>query len=147
MPRAASAGAGAGVPPEPVLSKIRIPFVQLARVLQQGTERVVFLVDLGMRGAFAELEAPLATGEEVEVRFLIPGNEIPVVARARVAWRHLPGEPPVGFPPGMGLAFGEMSPADRARIRDHLAEHCRTAQGRRFARRWPDGTDDEGESS
>ena len=47
------------------------------------------------------------------------------------------------FPTGMGLAFVEMSPADRGRIRDHLAEHCRTARGRRFARRWPDGADED----
>jgi hypothetical protein len=146
MPRAASTGAGAGVPPEPVLSKIRIPFVQRARVLHEGNERGVFLVDLGLRGAFAEIEAPLPVGDQVELHFPIPGNEIPVVVRCRVAWRHLPDESPAGFPTGMGLAFVEMSTADRARIRDHLAEHCRTARGRRFARRWPDGADGEGPS-
>jgi hypothetical protein len=143
MPRAEPAGAGAGVPPEAVLVKIRIPFVQRARLLHRGTERAVFLVDLGMQGAFAELDTPLPAGDEVEVRFLIPGNEIQVAARCRVAWRHLPDEPPPDFPTGMGLAFIEMSPADRGRIRDHLAEHCRTARGRRFARRWPDGADED----
>jgi hypothetical protein len=96
-----------------------------------------------MRGAFAEIEAPLPAGDEVDLRFPIPGNEVPVVVRCRVAWRHLPDESPAGFPTGMGLAFVEMSTADRARIRDHLAEHCRTARGRRFARRWPDGADGE----
>jgi PilZ domain len=141
MRRAASAGVG--VPPEAVLGTIRIPFIQRASVLHRGKEQGVFLVDLGMRGAFAETPNPLPAGDEVELRFPLPGNEIPVVARCRVAWRHLPDESPAGFPTGMGLAFVEMPPADRARIRAHLAEHCRTARGRRFARRWPDGGDDE----
>jgi hypothetical protein len=145
MSKAAPAGAGAGVPPEPVLRKIRIPFVQRARLVHAGRAREVFLVDLGMQGVFAELEAPLAAGDDVEVRFPLPGNEIPIVARCRVAWWHAPGEPPKGLPGGVGLAFAEMSWADRDRVREHVAEHCRrTPRGPRFSRRWPgDGGEEE----
>ena len=75
----------ADVPPEPVLAKLRIPFVQRAELGHGDWHRDVFLVDLGLQGVFAEMNAPLAVGDAVQVRFPLPGNDIPVAALCRVA--------------------------------------------------------------
>jgi hypothetical protein len=139
-----AASATAGVLTEPLLRKIRIPFVQRASLAlgagQAGREEV-FLVDLGLAGVFAERRDPIGLGELVEISFPLPGNEIPVTARCRVAWRHGQGEPirSRSLPPGMGLEFVEISPEDLERVRRHVLDHLRRGRGaRRFAPRWPD---------
>jgi Tfp pilus assembly protein PilZ len=138
MTRATLSRAEEGVPPEPVLRKIRVPFVQKARFVHGGSPRDVFLVDLGLAGVFAELDTPIPVGDVVEISFHLPGNEIRLAARCRVAWSHAAGAPPGGLPPGIGLEFVEMSTADRDRLRAHLAEHLRrNPRLRRFARPWP----------
>jgi hypothetical protein len=143
MEKAVSPDAMAGVLPESLLSKIRIPFVQRAVVTLGPQEQQVFLVDLGLAGVFVESRQPIPLGETVGIRFSLPGNEIPLSARCRVAWRHGLGEDePLrsrSLPPGMGLAFVEVSPADLARIRKHVVDHLgRGRAARRFAPRWPD---------
>jgi hypothetical protein len=126
-------------PSEDVLRNIRIAYVQKAQLTHQGRERVVFLVDLGLVGVFVELGEPLPIGDRAELRFPLPGNDIPVSAGCRVAWWHEPGREPRPFPPGIGLEFVEISAGDRARLRAHLMEHCRRpTRDRRFTR-WPPG--------
>jgi hypothetical protein len=138
MTRTALPGAEAGVPPEIVLAKLRIPFVQRARLAQGDSTRDVFLVDLGLQGVFAELEPTTPLGESVQIRFPLPGNEIPVAALCRVAWRHAGGASPRGLPRGVGLEFVDVSPADRTRLREHVVEYWRRAgPSRRFTRPWP----------
>jgi Tfp pilus assembly protein PilZ len=138
MTRATLSRAGEGVPPEPVLRKIRVPFVQKARFVHGGSPRDVFLVDLGLAGVFAELDTPVPIGDVVEISFPLPGNEIQIAARCRVAWWRAAGVPPSGLPAGVGLEFIEVSASDRDRLRAHLADHLRrNPRLRRFARPWP----------
>jgi hypothetical protein len=138
MNRVATPRAEADVPPEPILAKLRIPFVQRARLVHGESDRDVFLVDLGLQGVFAELQGPLPVGDAARIRFPLPGNEIPVAALCRVAWRHAGGASPRGLPPGVGLEFVELSPADRTRLREHIVEYWRRAgPSRRFTRPWP----------
>ena len=137
MHRVALPGAQEGAPTE-ALDNIRIPFIQRARLTQGGEDRDVFLVDLGLSGVFAEHEPPLPLGEEVRIEFRLPGNEIAILAGCRVAWRHLPEEPPRSLPSGIGLEFVELTDADRARLCEYLAAYCRReGSARRFARHWP----------
>jgi hypothetical protein len=144
MDRAALQGTPDGAPSEAVLAKIRIPFIQRARVTRGGEEQNVFLVDLGLAGVFAEHDGPVPLGEVVRVEFRLPGNEIPLSAACRVAWCHEAGDTPKGLPSGMGLEFVDISDADRERLREHLAAYCRRdGRARRFARQWPP-TDAEG---
>ena len=144
MDRAALPNAQEGAPSEALLAKIRIPFIQRARITRGAEDRDVFLVDLGLAGVFAEHRGPLPLGEVVRIQFRLPGNEIAISAACRVAWWHESGETPKGVPSGVGLEFVEISDADRGRLREHLAAYCRRAGGaRRFARQWPP-TDAEG---
>lgn len=146
MSKAASRSVGEGVPSEPVLRQIRIPFIQKV-TLELGTAREdVFAVDLGLRGIFVERQETLPPGVRLEIRFRLPGNEIPVAARCRVAWAHLPGEALVSkrLPIGMGLEFVEASDWDRARLREHLVEYLRrNPRNRRFERQWPEAGPEE----
>lgn len=138
----ASHGTEAVVPSgDDALQKVRISFIQRATLTHGGRAEQVFLMDLGVRGVFVERGERLAVGERVEVRFRLPGNDIPVVAHCRVAWWHAPDQPLVSkrLPPGLGLEFLDVSPRDRRRIRDYLAEYLeRDPRERQFQRQWPE---------
>lgn len=128
------------VPPEDVLDETRISFIQRARLVHTGRPEEVFLMDLGLAGVFVERASSLPVGESVEVVFPLPGNEIPVTARGRVAWWHAPTAPLTSksLPPGVGIEFVGLSETDRSRIREYLREHFRRSpRARQFARPWP----------
>jgi len=133
-------GDGPGVPPENVLNHIRIPFVRRATITHRGRSSEVFTIDLGIAGVYVEYPEPLAIGEAVDLRFPWPGNEIPLEARCRVAWRHEARSSLVSkaLPAGVGLQFLELSERDRSMIREHMEDHCRRhPRIRRFLRHWP----------
>jgi Tfp pilus assembly protein PilZ len=147
MHKLASLGAQEGVPPDVVLRRVRIPFIQRAVLEHRGEPQDVFVVDLGLAGVFIERSAPLPIGDEVVVRFPLPGNEIPILARCRVAWWHPSGAPLAtrALPAGIGVEFVEISDADRGRIRVHLVEYCRrNPRTRRFLRHWAPAEKKEG---
>jgi len=134
-------GSGEGVPPEPILRKMRIPLVQRARLTHRGVSEDVFTADIGLLGVFVERTKPLDSGEEVELRFALPGNEILIVARCRVAWFHAEGVKlqSKALPAGLGLEFVHLSDADSERLRHYLLEHLRKSPAdRRFSRQWPE---------
>ena len=134
------------LPPEPVLRKIRIPFIQRASVSVAGKVEELFMVDLGLRGTFLERTEALAPGEEIEIWFTLPGNEIRVHARCRVAWSRGPDAPGSvrALPPGIGVEFVEMSERDGERIRQHLADHLRQSPRHRRFLRHPEDSEEEG---
>jgi Tfp pilus assembly protein PilZ len=126
------------------LRQVRIPFIQRASLVR-GTEREdVFLVDLGVCGAFVEREQALPVGERVQLSFPLPGNVNRIQVTCRVAWWHSPSAALVtkALPAGLGLEFVEMPEADRDRLRGHLLEYLSRKSGRRFHRSRP--LDDDG---
>jgi hypothetical protein len=134
-----------GVPPEPVFRRIRIPFIQRAVVVHDGGREELFLIDLALRGAFVERAEPLPTAAVVEVSFRLPGNELPIVARCRVAWWRAPDMALTSktLPSGVGLEFLDMDGEPAGRIRAYLSEYLRgNPRHRRFHRR-PDGEEED----
>jgi len=126
-------------PSEP-LRRIRIPFIHRGRLIHDGVKEELFLVDLGLAGAFVERQSPLPIGERVTLRFSLPGNDRPMTAACRVAWWHPPGGALVSksLPAGLGLEFLEISEEDEARLKRYLREYLDgEPQGRRFHRSWP----------
>ena len=109
---------------DPNLVKVRIPFVQRATMERAIGPEDLFLIDLGLRGVFVERAMPMEVGEEVTLSFRLPGNEIKVAARCRVAWWRPPDAPVVSkrLPSGVGLEFVEVSSWDRRRIQRHIEE-------------------------
>jgi hypothetical protein len=130
-----------GVPSEDVLRRIRIPFVRRAQLSRHGVSEEIFIIDLGLLGVFVEHPAVVPIGEPVMLRFPLPGNEIPLEAECRVAWRHDPQQRLVSkqLPPGLGLEFVELEEQHHARIREHVLDHVRRhPRVRRFLRHWPE---------
>jgi hypothetical protein len=129
------------------LGRLRIPFVQRATLAHGGGHEDLFLVDLGLEGAFAERPQPLAVGEIVTLTFALPGNDHPVRAVCRVAWWHPPGGQLASrsLPAGVGLQFVEIPEQDHARLRRHLLDYMdRETMARRFHRARPLGEGEEG---
>jgi hypothetical protein len=144
MPKVAPPVPAEGLPAEPVLRKIRIPFIQRASISVGGIKEQLFLIDLGLRGVFVERTQPLDRGQEVEVWFPLPGNEIVVEARCRVAWWRAPaaaGTAPA-LPPGLGLEFVTMSDRDTERVRQHLLQYLQRHPGQRRFLRHPEEADE-----
>lgn len=127
--------------PEGVLQQLRIPFVRRAMLQVAGGAEEVFLIDIGLAGAFVERAAALPLDQAIEIQIPWPGSEIPFRARCRVAWWHPEGAPLASksLPPGAGLQFVEMSDTDRERLRSLLVDYCRqNPRVRRFLRHWPE---------
>ena len=145
MDRTAPVAEAEGLPPESVFRRIRITFIQKATLTHAGGSEDAFLMDLGLRGVFIERAAPLPQGETVEVSFRLPGNELPVIARCRVAWWH-PREMALTsktLPSGVGLEFVEIDGAAARRVRAYLSEYLRrNPRDRRFHRR-PEGEEED----
>jgi PilZ domain-containing protein len=134
-----------GVPPESVFRKIRIPFIQRAVLVHDGEQEDLFLIDLALRGVFVERAEPLPAAAVVEVTFRLPGNELPIVARCRVAWWRAPEIALTSktLPAGLGLEFLDTDGEGAGRIRAYLSEYLRgNPRHRRFHRR-PDGEEED----
>lgn len=123
---------------DPVLARIRVPFVQRAALRLGGREEAAFIVDLGLAGVFIERREPLERGAAVSLRFLLPGNAIPIAAECEVAWSKPADTAPRGLPAGVGLHFASLADGDLERLSDYLSEYCRRhGKARRFTRPWP----------
>lgn len=145
MQRVALVSSAEGVPPEAIFRKIRIPFIQRAALVHDGGREELFLIDLALRGVFVERAEPLPTDSVVEVSFRLPGNELPIVARCRVAWWRAPdmASSSKTLPAGLGLEFLDMDGEGAGRIRAYLSEYLRgNPRHRRFHRR-PDGEEED----
>lgn len=128
------------------LRAVRIPFIQKAALTVDGRTEHLFLVDLGLLGAFAERASPLPVGERVTLCFTLPGNEIGLTFGCRVAWWHAPDAPLVSksLPPGIGLEFVERPEGDQRRLERYLEAYLRReGGGRRFHRPLPLADDGE----
>jgi Tfp pilus assembly protein PilZ len=135
-----SSDAAVEASPDVGLQRIRIPFIHRGTLEHEGASESVFLLDLGLLGAFVERGEGLPVGSRVVLSFPLPGNEIPVVVTCRVAWWHAPATRLVSkaLPAGLGLEFVEVSEGDRGRLREHLLGYLSGERsGRRFHRALP----------
>ncbi|MBW2272776.1 MAG: TIGR02266 family protein [Deltaproteobacteria bacterium] len=74
-----------------------------------------FTRDINEGGLFIETEKPRPMGTEVAMCFNLPGSNEVVETQGRVV-RISSGEGHV--PPGMGIEFDELTPADRQRVNE-----------------------------
>lgn len=124
-----------------LLWQSRISHIRRATLEIDGRSEQALLIDLGLRGAFIERAEPLTVGGAARLTFFLPGNELAVEARCRVAWCHTPDRPlrSKQLPPGVGLEFVALDDDDRRRLEAFLAEHfARDPRARQFARPWID---------
>ncbi len=93
---------------------IAVEFLLHERRDSQSGELAFDAVDISEGGAFLRSEFLLDIGEELEVRFRLPGDEGEHVASARVAWVTRGRED--RQEPGMGLQFINLDVRTRAAI-------------------------------
>jgi Tfp pilus assembly protein PilZ len=99
----------------------RVPFNTPVRLTRLATGQVLELMarDLSHGGLFVETVIPLPVGELFRVSVPDAPEGFDEVAVARVAWRRaFTPSRPAGLPPGIGLAFLLMRPADRRALAD-----------------------------
>ncbi len=78
--------------------------------------------NLSEGGAFLVSGLLLAVGEVILLTFSIPGTQVIVQTRARVAWvNRSPDENDPTSRPGMGIEFLDLSDHELAALSDHLA--------------------------
>ncbi len=120
-----------------MLRRLRVSLVRRGWLELEGRREAALVIDLGLRGAFVEHPQPPPRGTPVSLRFTLPGNEIEVAVRGRVAWcQAADGE---RLPAGLGVEFTELAETDRERVRRFLAEHYhRAPRARQFTRPWPE---------
>ena len=133
-------------PSEPAIASIRVPFIQRGRLTAGPVSEQLFIIDLGVAGAFVERSEPLPVGMRADLEFLLPGNEIPIRVECRVAWWHPVGEPLVSkvLPAGVGLEFVLVGEEEAGRLRRHVLRYLRGDGFRRFHRLRPLTQDEDG---
>ncbi len=95
----------------------RIPYVQTCQVEVDGQERAGLICNVSVLGVYLQVEPLPAAGTEMTLRFLLPNDDLPVVARGVVTW--INDQSPAGtesLPEGCGLRFTQLVPADVRRI-------------------------------
>lgn len=134
-----------GLQADAVLRKIRVSCIQRATVAIAGAREDLFMIDLGLRGVFIEWSRPVAEGEEIELWFALPGNEIRIHVRCRVAWVRPRGVTAGAgtLPAGVGVEFVAMSDGDTERVRQHLLEYLRRHPRHRWFLRHPEEAEEE----
>ena len=75
--------------------------------------------NLSARGLFIRTATPYDMGEQLVLRFHLPGVEAPVTAIGQVVWRNADPAKTGGM--GMGIQFVEVSPESQNAIERHLA--------------------------
>jgi uncharacterized protein (TIGR02266 family) len=76
--------------------------------------------NLSARGVFIQTATPFEMGAQVQLRFTLPGQEIPVKVTGQVVSRNLDPSKPGGA--GMGIRFLDLPAADRELIEQNLTE-------------------------
>lgn len=80
------------------------------------------LWNVSVLGAYVVVQHVLDVGQQLVLSFRLPGDPTPIRARVRVAWANPParhkglGDKALDLPPGFGLEFVGLDPADLGRI-------------------------------
>jgi hypothetical protein len=108
----------------PDSGQLRIPTDQPCGVTADGVTREGSIWNLSVVGAYLAMEPPLPVlGETLRLSFALADDAAPIACAARVVWQNPPsiiirglGAVAFALPPGCGLAFLALDPADRERI-------------------------------
>lgn len=80
-----------------------------------------YTVNFSAGGIFLATALILPVETPVTLEFLVPGTEMPVICKGRVAWINPAGEPIKGdLPAGLGLQFVDVTPKDQQIIGSYL---------------------------
>lgn len=85
------------------------------------------LLDLSLRGVYVATEELRSSGDEVLVRFQVPGNVRELAIRGLVAWVQKEKTHPVhGLPQGYGIRFTKLEVEDVRLIARAIQSYCQS---------------------
>lgn len=95
----------------------RIPYVQSCHVERAGESGSGLICNVSVLGCYLQIEPVPEVGAEMKLSFQLLDDDRPIVARAAVTWANerLP-ERAESLPPGCGLRFTRLEPADLRRL-------------------------------
>ncbi len=109
---------------QPQSGQLRVPFVRRCHLETLRGRVEVVLCNLSVEGAYAAAEPIPLIGDVVQLRFELPGSELPVQVEAEVCWRNSAQHHKVhSLPPGCGLRFLTLSALDQSRIEAYVRSY------------------------
>jgi uncharacterized protein (TIGR02266 family) len=78
-------------------------------------------LDISARGIFVRTTQVLPMGQDILVRFSLPGVAHPFKAAGRVIWSS-PTDTPQGYPAGMGIQFTDLAVEEQGTIEQYVVE-------------------------
>jgi len=95
----------------------RIPYVQSCRVELDGEERTGLVCNVSVLGCYLQVDPLPEVGREMTLAFQLLDDDRPIVAGAAVTWiNDRQPERAESLPPGCGLRFTRLAPADLRRL-------------------------------
>lgn len=95
----------------------RIPYVQRCRVELGEGERAGLVCNVSVLGCYLQIDPVPEVGSELTLSFQLLDDELPIVAGATVIWiNDRQPEKAESLPPGCGLRFARLAPADLRRL-------------------------------
>ena len=97
---------------------LRVPFVQRCSLqFDDGKTASAFLVNINVLGAYVARDDLPLLGQAVTCSFRTPDNDSELILEGVVAWVNPHQQHPVhSLPPGFGIKFERLPPADLKRI-------------------------------
>ena len=104
---------------------LRIPFVRRCTLSVGGREKSAFLIDLSIAGVYVKADTLPSEGDEVVLKFRVPGNDRLLEVQAVVVYVNRDQKHPVhSLPPGAGLRFRSLSVEDSRLIVGTIHRYC-----------------------
>ena len=106
---------------------LRVPFIRRCAVaFDDGTSASTFTVNINVLGAYVARDQMPQLSQAVTITLATPGKDAQLVRRGTVTWLNPRQQHPVhSLPPGFGVKFDELSPADRRCIEGVVDEYAR----------------------
>jgi len=101
----------------------RIPKVLNLRYKSRKGFIKAFSRDLSSGGMFIKNPKPFAIGEQFVLNLTLPDTSESIKIRCKVSWNQTDKEDLAKHPPGMGVKFIELSPADSKRLKEELIKN------------------------
>ena len=109
----------------PTPRSLRIPFIRRCTLSIGKTESPGLLIDLSVAGVYVQARTLPAEGDEVVVKFRVPGNDRLLQIQTTVVYVNRNQKHPVhSLPPGAGLRFRNLSVDDSKLVVGAIRAYC-----------------------
>ena len=113
--------------PQNFPTTLRIPFVRRCTVSGPNKDTLALLLDLSLRGVYVATEELRISGDQVLVKFQVPGNVSVLSIAGLVAWVQKEKTHPVhGLPQGFGVRFTKLEPDEIRLIARAIQSYCQS---------------------